>query len=104
MSILRRSTRQRLHQTTTAMVGRKPDPTGPLIATLAPSRNCIGANAATSPLHKQKAPRVSPRGFCFLAFSGIYRPPVTPRALNTRGTFSAFKRLAVGEGFVVVQQ
>jgi hypothetical protein len=31
------------------------------------------------------------------------QPPVTPRALNTRGTISAFRRLAVGEGIVVVQ-
>ena len=31
------------------------------------------------------------------------QPPVTPRALNTRGTISAFRRLAVGGGIVVVQ-
>ena len=64
-----RSTRLRSRRMETATAGNKPDPTGPLSATLAPSRNCIGANAATSPLHKQKAPRVSPRGFCFLALA-----------------------------------
>jgi hypothetical protein len=86
----------------TETAGRKPDPTGPLIATLAPSRNCIGANAATSPLHKQKA-REFPHAAFAVLLSRIYQPPVAPRALNTRGTFSAFRRLAVGEGIVVVQ-
>src|SRR5207244_13636578 len=84
-------------------LGRKRDPTGPLIATLAPSRNCIGADAAPSPPQKQKSPAGFPTRLLLSCFSGIYRPPVTPRALNTRGTISAFRRLAVGGGVVVVQ-
>ncbi|PYK74095.1 MAG: hypothetical protein DME39_08420 [Verrucomicrobia bacterium] len=34
----------------------------------------------------------------------VVQPPVAPRALNTQGTISAFRRLAVGEEIVVVQR
>src|SRR2546425_7611101 len=70
-STLRQNPSPRSRATETGTAGNKPDPTDPLIAKLAPSRDCIGANAATSPRHKQKASRVSPRGFCFLALADL---------------------------------
>jgi len=71
MLIFRRSWRLRSRQTATETAGRRRDPTGPLIATLAPIAELHQRqrrNIAFST--NKKTARVFPRGFLFSWFSG----------------------------------